>query len=1137
DVGCGSGVLTRALGEAGLLVHGIEGAPQRAEAARERCRDLANVTVSTANLPGALTGAEPYDLILMCGVLEYSERYADGAAAVLAGAAGALAEYGVLVLAIENQLGLKYLLGGVEDHHGKAWTGLADYPGPDPVPRTWSRRALSGMLRAAGLPAQRWLLPFPDYKLPRVVLDEAAFAATTSTSALRAAAELVEKLVRDPLQGTFGGNDAAVSGRIAYQLAVEQGIGPDVAPSFLVLAARSPRALADAAEPGLAWLVSGARRAGWRRVRRLDRDGQLRTVHRGGGVANPWLSQRHTGTEPLRAGRPMDALLLDAMRTGDLDRLDQLLRIWRSVCTEGPRSNEGLRPHPFLPRPGEVEVLPGDHLDIHPGNLIVDPDGGISRVDLEWHARDAVDAELAMLRALLEFAKEALHNHAPLPWPACRTIRDLLRRLCEPVELAGALRARWPELVSAEAQLQELVTGRPAAEIAAGIEADSTAERPPPLWQLAGGLAALRAEHAARLRAERVAEEAKAWFAEREAALLEELAQQRSRADELTDRLHRAGHELAVVRAEAEVTDDRIGLAFRELATTVREARHAWQAAEQAEAGRLAALAESEAARAQAAKAAARLQTLERSRVVRIGRRLVWPTGRLVRGLRDLALARPGAEPDGVQRLAPVTGRVAGRYRRAAASARDAGLLFDLPVPPEPVVVGAGQVVELRGWVCHSGIGVRTVRLLAGERDVAVRRGYLRPDVAQTLRAEAVPAPMGSGVLARVPLPRVATAGEIPLAVLVELSDGTTLRRELPPLRVVPRPDIEPVDARWPADGPRVAVCLASYRPDPVLLAEQLDSLRRQQHANWVCVISDDCSGDEGVATLRRLTQGDNRFVIVPNGSRLGFYRNFERALALAPADADAIALCDQDDIWDPDKIGTLLSRLDDPEVTLAYSDMRLIDRQGGPIAPSFWRRRCNQWWNLDSLLLLNTVTGAASMLRADVVRERVLPFPPGTPSAFHDQWTGVAALAGGRFEYVDRPLYSYRQHQQAVTGHRDGRLDEGLPPVPGRLRRAVGRLGLPTERGAELEAVAEHELRRVAQFATVLLLRDGGKLSPAVRSRLGELARIEDDVRPLLTIAAEARAETAGAERYLLAAAMRWTALRRGRLRPPVLP
>ena len=34
--------------------------------------------------------------------------------------------------------------------------------------------------------------------------------------------------------------------------------------------------------------------------------------------------------------------------------------------------------------------------------------------------------------------------------------------------------------------------------------------------------------------------------------------------------------------------------------------------------------------------------------------------------------------------------------------------------------------------------------------------------------------------------------------------------------------------------------------------------------------------------------------------SRLGFYRNFERALSMVPPSADYVTLCDQDDYWHP---------------------------------------------------------------------------------------------------------------------------------------------------------------------------------------------------------------------------------------------
>ena len=53
---------------------------------------------------------------------------------------------------------------------------------------------------------------------------------------------------------------------------------------------------------------------------------------------------------------------------------------------------------------------------------------------------------------------------------------------------------------------------------------------------------------------------------------------------------------------------------------------------------------------------------------------------------------------------------------------------------------------------------------------------------------------------------------------------------------------------------------------------------------------------------------GDERFVLSRSPRRLGFYRNFERALALVPRDADYVALADQDDAWHPDKLERLLA-------------------------------------------------------------------------------------------------------------------------------------------------------------------------------------------------------------------------------------
>ncbi|RZS37478.1 methyltransferase family protein [Herbihabitans rhizosphaerae] len=1153
DIGCGTGVLTRALGEAGLDVLGIEGVPDRAAAARERCRDLDGVTIRQGT-PAALADAGEHDLAILCGVLEYSTLYGDGPLPLLCDTADALAEDGVLVLAIENQLGLPYLLGDNEDHHGAPWIGLADYPRGGQ--RTWTRRTLTKLLADAGLTAQRWLLPYPDYKLPRVIVDAEVFDRPD-------AGELVDKLVRDPSHGSFGGYEGVSPARVLQSMAVAEGAGVATAPSFLVLAARNDKAITSTVRDDLAWLISGSRRPEWRRTRALDRELTLHTVSAGTRGTGEWLRQRTVDTEPLIPGRGLDSLLLDALRAGDTAELERLIRGWRDTCAGSARrlSTEDTR-HPFLPGKDDVPVLDPDCLDVHPGNVIVRPDGLPVRVDREWEAGTGVDAELALLRALLEFTRELAATRAPHPFGDNASVRDILRELCLLAGLGLALHERFDELIDAEAALQEIVGGQPASRTAMLLRAQCDEPAVEPLWAIPGGLDTLRVDHARSAELESV----RTWAHGREAELLAELDRQRAHVDDLTAQVRKAGEqaedaerraaangvqanenrlraelaeiELDTARGDLARKDQALGDAFGELSRLVAEASAVWraQAESEAELGRL---------RDLLARTRARLDALESSTLVRRAHRTVWPAARLLRGARDLALGRPGEEPDGVLRRvgdrSPALGRLlAGRVGRAArqSAARDAGLRYDVNVPP-PVAVGAGQVVEFNGWVLHAELPVRAVHLAVGGRFHEAQLGYHRADVARELRAAGVRAPEGTGIHVRVP---VTEAGELPVRLRVELLDGTVLERSLEPLQVRPALDVSTVDGRWPGTGTRVCVCLATHNPDPDFLALQVDSLRRQEHDNWVCVISDDASRPDALAAIHELVDGDERFTVVANIDNAGFYRNFERALALAPADAEALALCDQDDVWDADKLSTLVARLDDPRVSLVYADMRLIDSAGEVIADSFWDRRRNQWHDLPSLLMLNTITGAASLVRADLVRDRVLPFPPGTASSFHDQWIGACALAFGAVSYVDSSLHSYRQHDGAVTGRRDDRLDDGLPRGRGLVALSLGRQGkLPPEKHAELDAVAVNELRRVSQFASTLLLRGAASSAPRWASDLTDLAAADHDmvalVRAVARSARTSAVDTAGADHRLLTAGLRWHALRRTRRRIPPLP
>jgi glycosyltransferase involved in cell wall biosynthesis len=276
-----------------------------------------------------------------------------------------------------------------------------------------------------------------------------------------------------------------------------------------------------------------------------------------------------------------------------------------------------------------------------------------------------------------------------------------------------------------------------------------------------------------------------------------------------------------------------------------------------------------------------------------------------------------------------------------------------------------------------------------------------------------------------------------------------------------------------------IAVCMATYEPDRELLRTQVESLRAQTEENWICLISDDGSSPEAYAALAELVGDDGRFTVSRAQQRRGFYRNFERALSMVPADVALIALCDQDDRWHPDKLAALRAGLGD--AVLVYSDQRLTTAGGRVLRETMWQGRANNHRSLASMLIANTITGAATLFRRELF-DVLLPFPDTPGFQFHDTWLAVVALGCGRVEYVDRPLYDYVQHPGAVFGD----VTHG--------RRDVARRGLasPSEVASAWRAAYLYGYRGRAAQAATLLERGGPRLAPGKRRALERFVSAE---------------------------------------------
>ena len=181
------------------------------------------------------------------------------------------------------------------------------------------------------------------------------------------------------------------------------------------------------------------------------------------------------------------------------------------------------------------------------------------------------------------------------------------------------------------------------------------------------------------------------------------------------------------------------------------------------------------------------------------------------------------------------------------------------------------------------------------------------------------------------------------------------------------------------------------------------------------------------------------------------------------------------------------------------------MDIDGHVLRDTMWRGRRNNHTDLTSMLVANTITGAATLFRRELV-DPLLPFPDMPGWQFHDHWLALVALASGEVSYVDRPLYDYVQHASAVFGD----VTRGRRPRRERPRHdSCTRL-----RGDYFYGYLGREV-----LARALLERCGHKLTPAKRRDLERFVRAQRSPLAVLWLAARplralaGRTETLGAE------------------------
>lgn len=456
ELGCGCGAITRFLGETGADVVAVEGSLSRARVAAERCRELGNVRVFAGDLLRFETD-ERFDFVLLIGVLEYAPLFSDQEDPIghyLRSVSRFLAPGGKLVVAIENKLGLKYFNGCGEDHVGIPFFGIQNLYGPKTV-RTFGHKELVAQLSAAGLSHTYFFYPFPDYKLPTVVLSEDGL----NDDGFDAVDLLSRCHGRDYAGLAYRSFDDA----LAFSALSENGLLADLSNSFLVVATAEAPMPQNNIELASAYSI-------YRTPEFCTRTKFLRCGNRIVVSKEPLTSvpahpvslpsgitiSHHIEESDYQLGRQLFWGLLTARaRSGDLRTIVQALRPWMEFLLQHARVPTAEVPGVL----GKISKLasyqlPGKYIDCTPFNLL-DIGTELVPIDLEWRSDRDVSLGWVVTRGILWSINSGL-----LPAGRPHTIAEVIETLVESCGLA-VTESEIQVWLDQESAFQTLVLDRP----------------------------------------------------------------------------------------------------------------------------------------------------------------------------------------------------------------------------------------------------------------------------------------------------------------------------------------------------------------------------------------------------------------------------------------------------------------------------------------------------------------------------------------------------------------------------------------------------------------------------------------------------------------------------------------------------
>lgn len=219
---------------------------------------------------------------------------------------------------------------------------------------------------------------------------------------------------------------------------------------------------------------------------------------------------------------------------------------------------------------------------------------------------------------------------------------------------------------------------------------------------------------------------------------------------------------------------------------------------------------------------------------------------------------------------------------------------------------------------------------------------------------------------------------------------------------------------------PLVSILLAVYKPNKDWFIQQLISLNNQSYGNIELLIYDDCPEFLVDDKLFELYITKFNYTLIRGDKNKGSNKAFEELTKLGKG--EFFAYCDQDDIWESKKISNLVDLIKEDKSILAYSDMKVIDKDGNVKFNTLIeaKPRLSYIWGenlLQQFFFKNCVSGCCMLIDSKVAKKSI----PFSKYMIHDQWLCTVASYYGRISFKNETLVNYRIHDNNQTGSLKG--------------------------------------------------------------------------------------------------------------------